>query len=381
MGVVLYRRQKALLRPQPPALHRRVRPNSTMALLPLLLAFLTGFLPGWLLLGRDTAGPSSQGRQPATAMRVLLIASLAFPLGAGAIGLANFLALTAGVEAPWVVYAVVAAFSGATWLLRAKAVEAPQESATTDADPPDGARFPGNWMLASIAAIGWAAILFAIDGIVAQSPHGAWDSWAIWSLRGKFFAGGLEFWRNAVDPGFRLSHPEYPVMLSSYLGWSWRLVGSDSVAVPQATAIAYLLSLVGIVSSGVAWLRRGSLGLMAIPVLLSPVVMVAVARVPLRGSADGRHQCGRCQLLLLFGIASRASTRFFALAGVFASLCIWTKEEGLLHVTVFILAALAAAWLARAESPRWPFRAAPFPGRHAPCRPPLCLVPARRHPA
>ncbi|MDZ7639721.1 MAG: hypothetical protein U5J83_15960 [Bryobacterales bacterium] len=148
-------------------------------------------------------------------------------------------------------------------------------------------------------------------------------------------------------------------MLSSYLGWSWRIVGSDSVAVPQATAIAYLLSLVGIVSAGVARLRRGSLGLMAIPVLLSPVVMVTVpaslyADLPMGATSAA------AAILLLLGIASSTSTRFFALAGVFASLCIWTKEEGLLHVAVFILAALAAAWLTRAESARWPFRAAPF---------------------
>ncbi|MDZ7639722.1 MAG: hypothetical protein U5J83_15965 [Bryobacterales bacterium] len=169
-----------------------------MSFIPVLLAFLVGFLPLWLLLGRDNTGPLG-APQPGILLRVPLIASLAFPLGAGLIGLANFVMLAGGLEQPWFVYLVVAGLAGATSLLRARAPESLGEIAETGARPPESASFPGTWMLALTAAAAVAAVLFAIGGIVAESPHGAWDSWAIWSLRGKFFAGGVEFWRNAVD--------------------------------------------------------------------------------------------------------------------------------------------------------------------------------------
>ena len=334
-----------------------------MDLFPIALAFLAGLLPVVLLLPAadelHRAPRLSFGRLPSSPALILLLASLAFPLGASLIGLAHFLLLAMGVDMPWVAYAAVASISGLLWFFR---IRPPAGEASTDtslSDPVASASFPLNWALAVMSAVSLIAILAAMSEILAKSPHGAWDSWAIWSLRGKFFAGGAAFWRNAVDPGFHLSHPEYPVMFSSYLGWSWRLAGIENIAVPQAAAYAYLLSLAGIVGAGIGVLRRASLGLMAIPVLLSPIVMVTVPASLYADLPLGVLSAATVVLLLL-GIASRWGVRHYALAGVFASLCAWTKEEGLLHLAVFSMVALLFAWLSRAGRPRWWLRAAVF---------------------
>jgi hypothetical protein len=207
-------------------------------------------------------------------------------------------------------------------------------------------------MLGLAVAVGVVAVCAAIAGIVEKSPYGAWDSWAIWSVRGKFLAAGTEFWQNAVDPGFRMSHPEYPVLLSSYLGWAWRVAGLETVGIPQGTAFAYLLSLVGMTGAGVAMLRRTSLGLMAILVLLSPIVMVTVpaslyADLPMGvvSLAGG--------LLLLLGASGAGTVRLFVVAGVFASYCAWMKEEGLLHLLVLALLAAGMSASFRAKLAGW----------------------------
>src|SRR5690606_15991797 len=71
-------------------------------------------------------------------------------------------------------------------------------------------------------------------------------------------------------------------------------------------------------------------------------------------------------VLLLLGIASPWGVRHYALAGVFASLCVWMKEEGLLHLAVFSVVALLFAWLSRSGRPRWWVRAAAFLASAAP---------------
>lgn len=338
-----------------------------MHLPPIVLAFLAGLLPVAALLPETDAVDRPAQRRfglfPSSPALLLLSVSLAFPLGAGVIGLASFVLLLLGVDSPWAAYGLAAGLSGLAWLFRARRSEGRSgEDAATAGNPPN---FPLNWALGIVAALSLAAILASMATVLGKSPHGAWDSWAIWSLRGKFFAGGAEFWRNAIDPGFRLSHPEYPVMLSAFLGWGWRLAGIDNPLVPQAAAYAYLLSLAGIVGAGIGVLRRTSLGLLAIPVLLSPIVMVTVP-ASLYADLPMGVLSASAAVLLLVGIASRMDVRCFALAGAFASLSVWMKEEGLLHLAVFGGVALAFAWVNRSDHPRWWRPAAAFAAFAAP---------------
>ncbi len=327
-----------------------------MDLLPILLAILAGLAPVAALLPEThVANPETPRRfgfLPGTPALLLLWASLAFPLGSSGIGLANFALLLAGIDSPWAAYGLVVAISGTFWLLLIRRKQGRNARLAPSSGPDAAPPFPLNWLLALVAALSVMAVLVAMAGILAKSPHGAWDSWAIWSLRGKFFAAGNGFWRNAVDPGFHLSHPEYPVMFSSFLGWSWRLVGMENVAVPQAVGYAFLLSLIGIVGAGIGLLRRASLAWMSVPVLLTPIVMMTVPASLYADLPMGTLSAAAAMVLLL-GIASSLDVRCCALTGIFASFCVWIKEEGLLHLAVLGVVALAFAWLARQREPQW----------------------------
>lgn len=328
-----------------------------MSLIPLALAFLVGIPPVTLMLAGEVAsarsGPSRIGFLPRSPGFLALAAGLAFPLGASFIGLAYFALLPLGIDSPWASYGIAAALAASAGLFRPRAggITASEEgtpSPGVSEKPP----FAYNWAIAIVAALSLAAALLAVTEILSKSPHGAWDSWAIWSLRGKFFAGGTEFWRNAIDPGFRLSHPEYPVMLSAYLGWAWRIAGAADPGVPAATAVAYFVSLTVTAGAGIDVLRRASLGLLAIPVLLAPIVMVTVPASLYADLPMGAMSTATI-LLILIGFSRPAGIRCFLLAGVFASLCPWMKEEGILHLAVFAAAVIAFSFLTRAERARW----------------------------
>jgi len=312
-----------------------------MHLIPILFAFLVGLLPAWCLLRHSWQESETYARAGEPRFRnideAILIASLAFPLGAGVLGLIYFGLLAIGVSNPWVAMLAAAAISGASCFRRlskqgdTSPLETTEESDSTPAEP--APVFSGNWILAAISGLSVGVVLIATWLLIEKSPHGAWDSWAIWSLRGKFLAAGGEFWRNAVDAGFGLSHPEYPVMLSSFLGWSWQIAGVESAVPPQATALAYLVSLIGMVGASVSLLRRASLALLAIPAFLSPIVMVTVPASLYADLPMGVYATGTAVLLVL-GYGSRWGVRYFLCAGLFASMCVWTKEEGLLHLAV-----------------------------------------------
>lgn len=335
-----------------------------MTTLPHILALLLGVLPLWLLWPRDgrernSPGDFRLGGRPATEWFLLL--SLGFPVGASLLGLSYFALLAMGIESSIAPIAVVAVLGGLCWLVRAPCAES---AMVGEGDPSDGSAnaplrqsgwaraFSGNWILALIATVAVGGVCAAVAGILEKSPHGAWDSWAIWSLRAKFFAAGAGFWENAVDPGFRMSHPEYPVLLSSYLGWAWRLTGSDAPGVPQGAAFAFLLSLTGLVGAGLSLLRRSSLGLMAVPVLLSPIVMVTVP-ASLYADLPMGVLSFSCAVVLLLGVSRTGDTRLFAIAGVLAAMCAWMKEEGLLHLLVLGLMAAAFSVGLRARVPGW----------------------------
>jgi hypothetical protein len=186
------------------------------------------------------------------------------------------------------------------------------------------------WNGVLLAAAGAAlALLVAIEvSNVRSAPYGNWDAFAIWNLRAKFLLAPGELWRNAVSPLLERTHPEYPLLLSSFIARTWRLAGATSPAAPLATAFLFAGAVLALLVALLALSRGVAAGLLACFVLLATTSYIEqtawqYADIPLS-----------FYVLATFGVvlpgeldaARRRSS--LALAGALASCGALTKNEG-----------------------------------------------------
>jgi hypothetical protein len=191
-------------------------------------------------------------------------------------------------------------------------------------------KFPLNLFLVAAIALALAVVTTAMSGAWDTNPQGNWDAFSIWNLRAEFLQTGGSLASRAWSP-MLVSHPEYPLLVSSFIGRCWAFGQSTSSAVPIATSYLFLLALITLATGGIALSRSQSLGLLLGLLLLgTPTVLHAVpsqyADIPLTC-----YLAGSLVLMLL----NRP-----VLAGILASLAAWTKDEGLVFLLVFSAATL-----------------------------------------
>jgi hypothetical protein len=158
------------------------------------------------------------------------------------------------------------------------------------------------------------------------NPQGGWDAWSIWNLRARFLAVGTQPQR-AWSGELTWTHPEYPLLTSAFIARCWAYAGSIADAAPIAASYSFFIALIAILTGGLAAWRSRSLGLLCGLVLLaSPSFLREVsaqyADIPL-----ACYSAGATMLLLL----DRP-----LIAGLFAGLAAWTKDEGILFLAVFL---------------------------------------------
>jgi hypothetical protein len=183
----------------------------------------------------------------------------------------------------------------------------------------------------------------------AQSPHGAWDAWAIHNLHARFLFRGATHWTDVFDPELGASHPDYPLLLPAFIASEWKAIGSDATGVPTAVAFLFTFGTVGVLTASI-WLLRGTLqGLLAGAMLLGTPFFVIdqgpaqIADVPL-----AYFFVTALALLALYEQRPQ-SPGLAVLAGTSAALAAWTKNEGLLLFVSVILAYSVAIAIRR----RW----------------------------
>jgi hypothetical protein len=175
---------------------------------------------------------------------------------------------------------------------------------------------PVNLLLAAAIVLALAVVTTAMSGAWDANPHGNWDAFSIWNLRAEFLRTQGALASRAWSP-LLVSHPEYPLLVSSFIARCWAFGNSTSTAVPIATSYLFLLALIALTTGGLTVLRSQSMGLLLGLVLLgTPTVLHEVpsqySDVPL-----ACHLAGSVVLMLL----NRP-----VLAGVLASMAAWTKD-------------------------------------------------------
>ena len=176
------------------------------------------------------------------------------------------------------------------------------------------------------------ALVIATGGIIqawSMNPQGHWDALSIWNLRARFLSAGGGLASRAWSPLLTSTHPEYPLLTSSFIARCWVYGRSTTVAIPMVTAYFFLLAMISTATAGIAVFRAsGVLGLLfGLTLIGTPSLMHEVATQ----GADFPVACyflAAVTLLLL----DRP-----ALAGLMAGFAAWTKDEGVLFFAVLLV--------------------------------------------
>jgi hypothetical protein len=199
----------------------------------------------------------------------------------------------------------------------------------------------------SSVLIAMFALMLVLDAVafastIGQMPHGGWDATAIWNLRARFLYRGAETsWRDGFREVLVWSHPDYPLMLPGFIARTWRLLGRESQAVPNALACLFSFATVGLITASLSLLRGVRLGLLAGLVLLATPALFTQAAWQYADVPVG--------FFILATLAAMAMAEHFressyaVLAGGSAAFAAWTKNEGLLWLLAFLLARLIVA--------------------------------------
>lgn len=159
---------------------------------------------------------------------------------------------------------------------------------------------------------------------LSANPHGGWDAWAIWNLHAKFIAfGGVEHWRDYAQLWW--THPDYPLFLPGLVAVGWKVFGY-SIWVPVAIAGLFTFGTVALLVVTI----KGWQGYAAALVLLSCHLFIACGASEYADEPLG--------FFLLATVAAARRDKWL-LAGIYAGLCVATKQEGLIVGICFIIAA------------------------------------------
>lgn len=293
-----------------------------MWILPLILSLLLGYLWMRALLPRLGRGWIEH----------VLAGAFGAGFGIGVSASIYFLLLWAGVQHSAVLWALeLAAIAAGALALHRRKGQAPAAPAPRSA---------WTWVLGLALLLAGALFLGAFWSAARANPQGDWDAWAIWNLRARFLAGGEDSWRHAISPRLEQTHSEYPLLTSAWIARAWTACGAERPdAVPIALALVFALATIALLVAAAAALRGLQIGLLAGLLLVSSTAWQSetsslYADVPLG-------------FYMLATIAAAAfSSRNGAglpLAGCFAALAAWTKNEGLAFLAVAGLVVLVLA--------------------------------------
>jgi len=202
-----------------------------------------------------------------------------------------------------------------------------KRDAPADAKP--AAPVPFTLLLTLAMLVALAVATGAMADAWETNPQGNWDAWSIWNLRARFLAAEGTLPQRAWSPALSWTHPEYPLLLPAFVARCFTYAGSRAAAAPIAASYVFFIALIAVLTSGLAAWRSRTLGLLAgLALLGSPHVL---HEVPAQ-YADIPLAC-YFAAAIVFALLDRP-----LLAGLFASLAAWTKDEGLLFLVVFLVA-------------------------------------------
>src|SRR5262249_38820528 len=127
-----------------------------------------------------------------------------------------------------------------------------------------------HWPLGGALVLAVLVVAAAMVHTAQNHLYGIWDAFLEWNLRAKYLAGPDETWIRSFSPQLASVHPDYPLLLSSFIAQLWKFSGGEtSPLVPILTAFVFTASVFSLLVSAVAVARGTGSALLAGLVLMT----------------------------------------------------------------------------------------------------------------
>lgn len=197
-----------------------------------------------------------------------------------------------------------------------------------------GTTAPSWFMVLSFYGILVLSIL-AFLYLSLNRPHGGWDAWAMWNMRARFLFRGGDHWKEVFSVLGEL-HPDYPFLVPGVVARAWSYLGSDPVSVPAVASLGFTLATVFLLISSLRAIREGSQGYVAGIALLGASEFLRQAASQYADVYIGFFFLAAVVLASLASEGARERPGLTILAGTAAALAAWTKNEGILFLSLFL---------------------------------------------
>lgn len=181
-----------------------------------------------------------------------------------------------------------------------------------------------------------AALICAVNFFILfrTAPHGIYDAWNIWNIGARFVYLSPNQWISAVSQN-AWDHSDYPLLVTLNVADVWAMIGNNTTQAPAAFSLFFMLSLVGLLFSAL-WLSRDfEQGVLGAVLLLSLAELVNIGMFQYADIQLAYFFLATAALLYLYTVQS--NPRFLFLAGLFAALAAWTKNEGNVFLVISIV--------------------------------------------
>ncbi len=295
---------------------------------PLALPFLTGFFLTATIL-RDSKIPN----------KVLFLSACSLPVGLGVVSLILFGSCLAfsqhGPEASFIVSVLLLLILTVIslretlkiWRSRGQRLKDFQCYIKTKWQKTS---LPARMILVFLSLL-FAVALFSFSHFFLLRSlndfYGGWDGRYFWNLKAKFFFRAPSEWKGMFHPALTWSHPDYPLLVPGAVAWGWNWMRVETLAWPSMVGYVFSLSLCFFVIWYLASFVSAGSGMLAGAFLLSVPAYrlwsaVQYADVPLAFFITA-------SALTLVTALRTHDAKIFLIAGLFAGLGAWTKNEGL----------------------------------------------------
>jgi len=190
------------------------------------------------------------------------------------------------------------------------------------------------YLVLGITAIS-AAFSFALTTFA--EPHGKWDAFLIWNTHARFlFRSGAD-WMDYFKSGLEWTHPDYPLLIPLTVERAWEYCGGETLVAPAVIAAFFTFSAAGLVASALGTLRSFERGCLGATLLLASPLFILIGASQLADVPLAYYILGAVTLLFLHDRQPAPHGAALAMAGLFAGLAAWTKNEGILFCALFLL--------------------------------------------